>query len=66
MSLNTTSRPRMLSVPATQPVPCPECGATTLEVARGRFGPIRQCSSPFCAYWWSPPADATRNAKIDR
>jgi ssDNA-binding Zn-finger/Zn-ribbon topoisomerase 1 len=32
-------------------VPCPSCKQGTLEVARGRFGPIYKCTSEGCDYW---------------
>lgn len=32
-------------------VSCPDCGRGTLEVARGRFGPIYRCTNKPCSYW---------------
>lgn len=33
-------------------VTCPECGKGTLELARGRFGPIYKCTNkPACKFW---------------
>lgn len=32
-------------------VKCPECKRGTLEVARGRFGPIYRCSEKPCTVW---------------
>ncbi len=32
-------------------VSCPSCKRGTLEVARGRFGPIYKCTSKECKYW---------------
>lgn len=30
---------------------CPDCQRGTLEVARGRFGPIYKCTNKPCAFW---------------
>ena len=30
---------------------CPECDKGTLEVARGRFGPIYKCTEKECKFW---------------
>lgn len=32
-------------------VSCPRCAKGTLEVARGRFGPIYKCTSKGCGFW---------------
>ena len=32
-------------------VGCPSCNRGTLEVARGRFGPIHKCTHKGCGYW---------------
>jgi len=32
-------------------VKCPECRKGTLEVARGRFGPIYKCTQSGCGHW---------------
>jgi len=57
MTPHTHTTRRLLSILEARHVACPECGATTLEVARGRLGPIYQCSSTACAYWWAPRSD---------
>jgi hypothetical protein len=30
---------------------CPSCKQGTLEVARGRFGPVYKCTAKGCGYW---------------
>ena len=32
-------------------VKCPSCKQGTLEVARGRFGPIYKCTRKECTFW---------------
>lgn len=32
-------------------VKCPQCRKGTLEVARGRFGPIYKCTEKGCGHW---------------
>ena len=32
-------------------VRCPSCKQGTLEVTRGRFGPIYKCTRKECAFW---------------
>ncbi len=32
-------------------VTCPHCRGGTLEVARGRFGPIYKCTAAACGHW---------------
>lgn len=32
-------------------VKCPECKKGTLEVTRGRYGPIYKCTNKPCTFW---------------